>query len=818
MSGRLSVRKAAGVAGNMLLLAVTLAAVVWCAVPAYRLDVDLACLAAGIGTVSIAFPLLWALSRRRLPVLLALEAGWAVTLWRLWDKLCLGEVALRCAVVNRMSKKLPSIGYIEPVAQLSDELWRRYATWWVLAVGFFYALLLSWSLCRGRRFLPVLLLTALPLVPLLCVTEAPEPAPVALLLTAWGAAALTAVPRRADRWGGALATPQALLAAGLAAAVVIRLLPSSGTAQPEWAARARTQAMDAAARLDLSRLGSELFGKTGSGSTEYVSLMGSGPGYTGRVALRIRSNAVGKHYLRGWSADVYTGARWEPLEKEQRRELEELAAGLEEHPLLRLGSAQLQYEKDNATIYTYIGPQGSESGVHEPEIQHMEVENVSAPGACVYFPYGMTAVPQDAGLFDSHLSRDAGAWTHKVEFLPVSPACVIPPPQAFSSVFVDLYSAVSRYYRGIADQKEFFAQAEAEPYRQLVYERYLQVPEGLQKQLEPWLKDTLGPELEITQYMEDILRWQDSYSIGIGNGRSDVSTQEEQRREIPGWRVYYTTLLAQLIVEYLAQTTRYDQTAAPPLEGEDYVAWFLNEQKTGYCMHYATAATMLLRMAGIPARYVSGYVVNVPASGYADVTDRAAHAWVEVWFDGLGWFPLEATPGFAGDEMGQLEPNAQDPEPSPEESGEAEPPMPEESAQASQPPSPSPSEPQASAIPQGGSDEGIGGGPGMLPGVCLALLGVGIAWLLRRCVRRRRLHGGDTNAAILYAYRLQARLERWGCPADGELRALAGKAKFSRHTITRDELAQAVRGLEERRTQTLAGLPWWKRWIGRLLL
>ncbi|MFQ7452488.1 MAG: transglutaminase-like domain-containing protein [Flavonifractor plautii] len=82
--------------------------------------------------------------------------------------------------------------------------------------------------------------------------------------------------------------------------------------------------------------------------------------------------------------------------------------------------------------------------------------------------------------------------------------------------------------------------------------------------------------------------------------------------------------------------------------GEDFVAWFLTESHRGYCMHFASAAVLLLRSMGVPARYVSGFVADVPASGRVNVPDSAAHAWVEVYIDGYGWEPVEVTPSTPG--------------------------------------------------------------------------------------------------------------------------------------------------------------------------
>jgi transglutaminase-like putative cysteine protease len=84
-------------------------------------------------------------------------------------------------------------------------------------------------------------------------------------------------------------------------------------------------------------------------------------------------------------------------------------------------------------------------------------------------------------------------------------------------------------------------------------------------------------------------------------------------------------------------------------EGDDFVDWFLFEQKSGYCTSYASAMVVLLRTLNIPSRYVEGYVL--PEKGEKEetyrVTNRYAHAWAEVYFEGFGWMTFEPTPGFA---------------------------------------------------------------------------------------------------------------------------------------------------------------------------
>ena len=80
-------------------------------------------------------------------------------------------------------------------------------------------------------------------------------------------------------------------------------------------------------------------------------------------------------------------------------------------------------------------------------------------------------------------------------------------------------------------------------------------------------------------------------------------------------------------------------------EGDNYIDEFLFRTGEGYCVHYASAMVMLLRLSGIPARYVEGYDFPIPGTKedrYV-VTGSNAHAWPEAWIGGLGWVPFEPT-------------------------------------------------------------------------------------------------------------------------------------------------------------------------------
>ncbi|KAF1687507.1 hypothetical protein B1992_02235 [Pseudoxanthomonas broegbernensis] len=86
-----------------------------------------------------------------------------------------------------------------------------------------------------------------------------------------------------------------------------------------------------------------------------------------------------------------------------------------------------------------------------------------------------------------------------------------------------------------------------------------------------------------------------------------------------------------------------------PLPGRDAVDEFLFGTKEGYCEHFSSAYTVLMRAAGIPARVVTGYVGGYrnPFGGYWVVRRMDAHAWVEVWLEGHGWVRVDPTAAVA---------------------------------------------------------------------------------------------------------------------------------------------------------------------------
>ena len=110
-----------------------------------------------------------------------------------------------------------------------------------------------------------------------------------------------------------------------------------------------------------------------------------------------------------------------------------------------------------------------------------------------------------------------------------------------------------------------------------------------------------------------------------------------------------------LVRSWLNERCRYSADAAASAR-TDPVLCFLNESHAGNSTQFASAAVLLCRMVGLPARYVVGYAAPQSLFTAADdgncravLQDDNAHAWAEIYLAGHGWTPLEVTPGMAAE-------------------------------------------------------------------------------------------------------------------------------------------------------------------------
>ena len=278
------------------------------------------------------------------------------------------------------------------------------------------------------------------------------------------------------------------------------------------------------------------------------------------------------------------------------------------------------------------------------------------------------------------------------------------------------------------------------------------------------------------------------------------------------------TLTVEWICAALQSAGTYTTSPKTPPADRDFCEWFLGDGADdadlhGYCVHYATAMAALCRAMGIPARYVEGYVTALrPApesSGQAgmrtaDVEERQAHAWVEVWLEGAGWVRFDPTPASgleqtaapygSGDAYRPDETELPTDEGTEPAATEPTPTQPDETAPLE---TESPTEPPEPTLPEQtetpGADAAQTKRISPLWWLLTLLLIPPLLWLLRvlrRSRRRRReaaLHGNELALWRWQRYRRLCRVLRRK-PDEAAL-ALAQKARFSQHTLDETELA-----------------------------
>ena len=103
------------------------------------------------------------------------------------------------------------------------------------------------------------------------------------------------------------------------------------------------------------------------------------------------------------------------------------------------------------------------------------------------------------------------------------------------------------------------------------------------------------------------------------------------------------------VASFVRSAAKYEMEYPTCPAGQDEVIYFLTDSKSGVCRHFASAATLLYRTLGIPARYVVGYNSYASANTWTEIKGADAHAWVEVFITGLGWVRIDPTPAYSGD-------------------------------------------------------------------------------------------------------------------------------------------------------------------------
>ena len=195
----------AAAAGAVLLAA--LYGLVFTLVSAFGLDVDRTVLGWGCLCLGLAFLVIFSMPRLRWIPLLPAAGAWGLTLWRCWDTLALGEISMRCSVVNTFAEYVGSVTSIHPIAELPAAVWTASATLLALVVAAPVALLAAWALVRLRSASLFFWVTFPFLMPVLTITVLPDRLPLMLLLAAWITAwTVSLTLRGSSRTGGAALT------------------------------------------------------------------------------------------------------------------------------------------------------------------------------------------------------------------------------------------------------------------------------------------------------------------------------------------------------------------------------------------------------------------------------------------------------------------------------------------------------------------------------------------------------------------------------------------------------------------------------------
>ncbi len=268
------------------------------------------------------------------------------------------------------------------------------------------------------------------------------------------------------------------------------------------------------------------------------------------------------------------------------------------------------------------------------------------------------------------------------------------------------------------------------------------------------------------------------------------------------------------------------ETGRMPEEETDFARWFWEESETGYCVHFATTATVFLRAAGVPARFVTGYVQEVEAGVPTSITADRSHAWVEYLHPTQGWKILDPTPAIGIPEVTfNTEPTETEETTAPTEETTlpTETTAPTEDTTAPTELTVPPTKPTAATQtvatepveaedPAEAPPAPIWQGIWVIGGVFVGILLILGQYALRR--RMRRLYQGEPNRQAIRRWLYVARLCRYlklGTPK--ALWELTEKAMFSQHTLTEAELAQYTRFIQQAH-EVLRKKPLFKRlWL-----
>ncbi|MCL2121808.1 MAG: transglutaminase-like domain-containing protein [Clostridiales bacterium] len=292
------------------------------------------------------------------------------------------------------------------------------------------------------------------------------------------------------------------------------------------------------------------------------------------------------HYFRGFVGESYTGSGWAQLSAEQRAEYATLFAWLHGRGFY----GQNQY----ASLADALGlPE---------DVLEIQVDNAEAHTGYLYTPYELTRNAHDSGRIGDESLPAGGLRGEAAYTLALSGGSALDDE--------GLYRMLASAYRsGNPAAMEYLTAENA--YRSFVYDNYLDLPDTARAAIARFLAGLELPAGELS--FPDAKLVVNAYLSTLG----------------------YTNAL---------------ETPWPGVSSGDFLTYFLEGNREGSSIYFATAATLMFRYLGIPARYVEGFrftraeLEAASANGPVSLGGANAGAWAEVYRDGVGFVPFVLNP------------------------------------------------------------------------------------------------------------------------------------------------------------------------------
>ena len=362
-------------------------------------------------------------------------------------------------------------------------------------------------------------------------------------------------------------------------------------------------------------------------------------------------------YLRSYIGSNYTNKLWGDLKEEQQEAYKRLTEKYNfdfENQLTALGDLYNQYcfgEGNRPEEVTEtITIEKKDIGKKHTLLPYGAIDNVYIKNGNVYsdktYQKRKYSVKMHSDGLMENLDLLGERWLNEQPIIAKADTCTAAYGQGeyvgydTSKMFLEDKTGVHKSVGGSRELFETFYERERD-YRRFVYDNYTSVPDGVAPILTEKLNNILYSKSdELTNDFGGL--WFDPYVPNFEENNSAFS-------------IYYYMWWCKRAISDLAE---YSLEPGKVPEGEDLVDYFLFTNHKGYCSYYATAATVFLRLCGIPTRYVEGYKVvskdfqkhgkKIHKDGADDytlnVTDEYAHAWIEVYVGDAGWIPFDVTP------------------------------------------------------------------------------------------------------------------------------------------------------------------------------